>query len=357
MRHHRAYPLGCDERRSGPRALPLGDCEPRCGRQHDSGHDVVRRRDILDKRAGQGEFRLGCGEISSLHREKCPLGARRPPRPGRSARDGRVGSLTQNGLRLVDLPRKQQSPSPRRTMETGYHWLVSGNWESASSASIRICSTPSLQSKARTVASPGLERGPVRHRPPRSPPVSTASAQRSAASGRPRNTCTHTPSTAITGNCSSRSGSSKLRQPALDRGHAAAPVVRPAARALDELRPLQRCRPLRSEYSIAAFWSFVRNAPRGRSATESQRELGLASLQLRLQHLPEQMVVAEPAARRGRERRRKDPHAPAARAFEPSRHAPAPRRTAKRTSARARLSGVRTRAVRALTRLSSSARR
>ena len=111
MRHHRAYPLGCDERRSGPRALPLGDCEPRRGRQHDRGHDIVRRRDVFDERAGQGKLRLGCGEIASLQREKRPLGARDHARPGRSARDGRVGSLTQNGLRSVDLSRKQQSPS------------------------------------------------------------------------------------------------------------------------------------------------------------------------------------------------------------------------------------------------------
>ena len=87
---------------------------------------------------------------------------------------------------------------PRKTTATGYHWLVTGRRDNASSASIRICSTPFLQSKARTVAaqvSSGLPSGIGSS----DRLVSTASAQRSAASGRPRNAWIQTPSTAISG--------------------------------------------------------------------------------------------------------------------------------------------------------------
>ncbi len=93
MRQHRACPLRCHERRSGSRTLPLGDCEPRRDRQQDRGHDVVRRRYVLDERAGQGELRLCRGEIAALQRQERPLGARDHAGPGRSAGDGRVRSL------------------------------------------------------------------------------------------------------------------------------------------------------------------------------------------------------------------------------------------------------------------------
>ncbi len=84
------------------------------------------------------------------------------------------------------------------------------------------------------------------------------------------------------------------REPALDGGHAAAPVVRKRERR-DEPRELvgvAGCgRVLDRDVRLA-----VRLAPGGRPAIESRDELGLASLELGLEHLPEEMVVAKPAA-------------------------------------------------------------
>ena len=99
-------------------------------------------------------------------------------------------------------------PIPRMSTETGCHWLVAGRRDNASSASTCICSTPSLQSKARTVAAQA-SRGLPSGIGPSDWAVSTASAQRSAASGRPRSACTQAPDTAIAGYRSSRSESSK----------------------------------------------------------------------------------------------------------------------------------------------------
>ena len=85
-----------------------------------------------------------------------------------------------------------------------------------------------------------------------------------------------------------------MREPALDRGHTAAAVVRSCERADEpgDLIGVTRCdRVLDRNLGLP-----VRIAPRGRSAIERRRALGLASFELGLEHLPEQMVVAEPAA-------------------------------------------------------------
>ena len=195
MRQHRACPLGSHERRSGSRALPLGDCEPRRDRQQDRGHDVVRRRRVVDERARQGKLRLCRGEVAALQREERPLGARDHAGPGRSSGDGRVRSLDPGWPPLGRHPPRTAPPSRAGRRRRG----TTGSWRAGETTRARRRSASarrrSLQSKARTVAaqaSRGLPSGIGSS----DWAVSTASAQRSAASGRPRNACTHTPSTA-----------------------------------------------------------------------------------------------------------------------------------------------------------------
>ena len=140
-------------------------------------------------------------------------------------------------------PRETAPPSRAGGCEIGTHGLVTGRRDTASSASIRICSTPCRQSRARTVAahaSRGFRRASrpwtARSRPP------APSARR--LSGRPRNACSQTPSTAIAGYRSSSAESSKCasqRSTVVTRARCGSTQTQAHRRAW---RP-HRCRPPR----------------------------------------------------------------------------------------------------------------
>ena len=88
--------------------------------------------------------------------------------------------------------------TPCKSMAGARHGLGPLSSATATAASSRICSTPRRHRRARTVethALTGLPSGIV----PSNSDASTAAAQRSASSGRPRSACSHTPKTAMAG--------------------------------------------------------------------------------------------------------------------------------------------------------------
>ena len=253
---------------------------------------TCRRRLFVDERAREGKLRLCRGETVSLQCEERQFRARQHAGPGCSTGDGRVRSIAQDCLRSLEIPREQHGHPSQDDGDGVPLAPVTGRPDNASSASIRICSTPFLPEQGADRGRPRLERAPVRHRSS-DRLVSTASAHRSAASGRPRNACTQTPSTATAGyaragwNRRSARASSRLSS----RGHCGSTFPRARRRA----SPPHRCRPPRpsTRSQRPAVHSRCTTRP---PRIESRREVGVASSELGLEHLPEQVVVAEPAA-------------------------------------------------------------
>ena len=129
--------------------------------------------------------------------------------PDRSSGDGRLRRLIQERLRSVGVPREHARP-PRaegarrraraRRRQAGHRELC---------VELHLLDAVSAKQGADR-RHPGLEGAPIGHRDPRTEEVSTASAQRSAASGRPRKAWIQTPNTPIAGYRSSSAGSSNI---------------------------------------------------------------------------------------------------------------------------------------------------